>query len=547
MSQAISNLPVGAKVKDTNTKYDGTTIAWIVVAKNHSGYPSNSATLLSEKALRSGPFDTYEKSGSSYADGGNPRYSLSNMRQWANKSGKPWYVAQHSDDQAPSYSDENGFLSNFSSQMLAALLPTPLTCAYNYGSQAVVTDSFSDRLFILSAIEMGYAATNSDISDTGSKLAYFDSGSGVSTKRIAYDSSGTAVRQATRTRRTSSQVYIKVIMADGSINHDRPANAGYRFRPACNLSSTTLVSDNADSSGYYTLVWNTAPSTPPAITVPSTIRSGESAIISWLASADPDGNSITYKLECAINGGNWAEIYSGVSTQYSHAITSSMTTVQYRVRAVDSNSASSGYATSTARTVVHNVAPTISGSNSNLGTKTAPFTQTFSVNDTDTGDTLTVKTYLDSTLLQTISSAVRGQTYSIVLTSAQFYKLANGSHTLKIVCNDGQGHEVTRTYTFSRSITAIKFVTTEDTGSTMADTITVALQTTATVVTIRACNNHNDASPAWETIHNGALHTFANAEKTAETWKVAVEVTATPPSGGSAKVTGLTAAYHLSN
>ena len=53
MAQLLSNLPIGAKVKfgkhSVNTEA-AQPIIWLVVAKNHTGYPSNSVTLVSSIA-----------------------------------------------------------------------------------------------------------------------------------------------------------------------------------------------------------------------------------------------------------------------------------------------------------------------------------------------------------------------------------------------------------------------------------------------------------------------------------------------------------------
>ena len=45
MSQAISNLPVGALVKDPNTKYNGEPIIWRVLEHGHTGDPSGTTAL----------------------------------------------------------------------------------------------------------------------------------------------------------------------------------------------------------------------------------------------------------------------------------------------------------------------------------------------------------------------------------------------------------------------------------------------------------------------------------------------------------------------
>ena len=141
MSQSISALPVKAKIKDTSTTYYGVPIIWEIGDKNHAGYPANSVTLVAANILKLACFDAKESGNddSSRRSYGNNRYSLSNLRQWLNKAGSPWYQAQHGADAAPTnanvwsnyneYDDEAGFLTGFSAQMLAAILNTTLTVA----------------------------------------------------------------------------------------------------------------------------------------------------------------------------------------------------------------------------------------------------------------------------------------------------------------------------------------------------------------------------------------------------------------------------------
>ena len=182
MSQSISALPVRAKVKDTSTTYYGVPIIWEIGDKNHAGYPANSVTLVAANILKLACFDAMESgnSDSNRRRYGNNRYSLSNLRQWLNKAGSPWYQAQHGADAAPTnanvwsnyneYDDEAGFLTGFSAQMLAAILNTTLTVAkasVDGGGSETVTD----KVFLLSKAEVGLGAENG-VSE-GSTLAMF--------------------------------------------------------------------------------------------------------------------------------------------------------------------------------------------------------------------------------------------------------------------------------------------------------------------------------------------------------------------------------------
>lgn len=299
----------------------------------------------------------------------------------------------------------------------------------------------------------------------------------------------------------------------------------YGVRPLCNLSSGILVSDSPDSDGAYTIIWNRAPSKPSSITVPSSVRGGESLSISWGASTDEDGNLSGYILERQVNGGAWAQVYKGINRSYTDAITFGWTSVAYRVKAYDSAGAESAYNTSATRTVVNNHAPVISGTDSNLGTKTAAFAQSYSVTDEDSGQTLTVTEYIDGTQKRSYT-ATSGQTYSFNITAAEWVKLLNGSHTLKIVAADNYGGSATRTYTFTKNETEIELMLATPLAA--DDMVTKGIMSVVRQIpvgaefTVEVCNNGFDASPTWEDVTqnvvSGSKFFLSNTTKTASAW-----------------------------
>lgn len=50
-------------------------------------------------------------------------------------------------------------------------------------------------------------------------------------------------------------------------------------------------------------------------------------------------------------------------------------------------------------------------------------------------------------------------------------------------------------------------------------------------LTLKICNNANDASPAWETAANETVHNFANATKTAAKWAIGLKIDITRTAG----------------
>ena len=315
--------------------------------------------------------------------------------------------------------------------------------------------------------------------------------------------------------------------SDGALYDNNAFNGYVGVRPALNLSSSILVSDSPDSDGAYTIVWNQAPTTPPSITVPDEVRSGKTAEISWAASVDPEGGAITYELERSINSGAWTNVYTGSATSYDDTgVGTSANTVQWRVRAKDVNGAYSGYTSSTVKTVVHNVDPTISGTDTDLGTVTSPPSMAYTVNDQDTDDELTVVESLDGNEIRTIEDAVRNQTYTFALTEAQFAALSNGQHTMQVKVTDTLGNSATRTTTFTRSVTGIEYIVGPIETDAAAEKILVSLQYYAAAedVVVSVCNNAFDDNPTWELATIGLKHIFSNSTKTAEKWGVGVKV-----------------------
>ena len=549
MSQSISALPVRAKVKDTSTTYYGIPIIWEIGDKNHAGYPANSVSLVAANILKLACFDAMESgnSDSNRRRYGNNRYSLSNLRQWLNKAGSPWYQAQHGADAAPTnanvwsnyneYDDEAGFLTGFSAQMLAAILNTTLTVAkasVDGGGSETVTD----KVFLLSKAEVGLGAENG-VSE-GSTLAMFSDNASRQCRPTAqavsnseYKTSSLSASQPwwyyLRSPRASDSHYVRDVISDGTLitYGGRACYGDGGVRPALNLSSSILVSDSPDSDGAYTIVWNQAPTTPPSITVPDEVRSGKTAEISWAASVDPEGGAITYELERSINSGAWTNVYTGSATSYDDTgVGTSANTVQWRVRAKDVNGAYSGYTSSAVKTVVHNVDPTISGSDTDLGTVTSPPSMAYTVNDQDTDDELTVVESLDGNEIRTIEDAARNQTYTFALTEAQFAALSNGQHTMQVKVTDTLGNSATRTTTFTRSVTGIEYIVGPIETDAAAEKILVSLQYYAAAedVVVSVCNNAFDDNPTWELATIGLKHIFSNATKTAEKWGVGVKV-----------------------
>ena len=303
------------------------------------------------------------------------------------------------------------------------------------------------------------------------------------------------------------------------------------------------------TSSQVTVVNNNAPSAPPSIAVPNDVKGGSTLVISWSAASDSDGNLSGYILERSTDGGSsYTQVYKGNALTYTDTITKGWSTVMYRVKAYDSYNAQSGYTTSTKRTVDNNTTPTITTSSAaNLGTKSSGFTISYSVDDKDAGDTLTVTEKLDGTTKRTYT-ATRKTTNSFAVTGEYFQKITNGSHTMTVTVTDGKA-TVTKTFTFTKAVTAASITLAKpmeaDAQITLCAITVGGLIPADAVFKVEVTNNGKDSSPVWEDAtteaRNGRNHLFTNqtaANGFAFNFRVTAERGASGESGYIASIQG---------
>ena len=181
-------------------------------------------------------------------------------------------------------------------------------------------------------------------------------------------------------------------------------------------------------------------------------------------------------------------------------------------------------------TVLYNTNPVISGSNSNLGTKTDGFTQNYTITDADS-DAVTVTEYIDDVKVRSYVATL-GVANTFDVRNKTWLVLPNGNHTLKIVANDGFA-EMTRTFTFTKSITQLVVQRTEpiiSNGRVQSILVTVVKNIPeGAIFKVEACNNAFDASPTWEDITTrvvqGRIYDFTNIASTSGKWGVNIRVT----------------------
>jgi hypothetical protein len=273
MAQPLSNLPVGAKVKSPNARYNGVPIIWLVGHKT-----ANRVKLITEKIITLKCFDAKEPSNpnSDRQKGGNNRYSQSNIDQWLNSAAGAgaWYSKRHGYDAPPTnanvwsnyneYDAEAGFLSNFEESFRNAILDTTIRVAKNTITDGGGYEDITRKVYLLSNTEVGLSNENgiaegskwSLFSDDNSRKAY-PTAEAVSRSEYTNESLNPSSPWWwwLRTPNFSNSYYVNTVWTDGTLFGYSDASLGnFGIRPALELPSSISVSNTADADGYYTII-----------------------------------------------------------------------------------------------------------------------------------------------------------------------------------------------------------------------------------------------------------------------------------------------------
>ena len=559
MSQSISKLAVGAKIEvPVLSAYQsrfGAKLVFKIADKNHSGYPANSVTLITEKIIQLMAFDAKEpnNSNSDRKSYGNNRYLHSNLLQWLNSNAAAgaWYSAKHSADAPPTnanvwdnyneYDAWAGFLAMLEPKFVAELLDTTQTVAKNTVTDGGSYETVTSKMFLASTTEVGLANENS-IAE-GSLLALFSNDA----SRVAYPTSQCVSNsEYTNTNFTTSKGWywwlrtpyssfarsVRFVSTGGTLGSDIAFNGGNGVRPLCNLSSSILASDTTNADGNYEIIYNSAPSAPSGITAPAQAYSGQNIEVSCAAATDPDGDALTYCFERSYNSGAWTEVQSSAARTFTEAVSTAWNTLKYRVRAKDSYGNYSAYTTSGDIAVIHNQPPVISGANADLGVKREGFTYEYSVTDPD-ADVVNVVEKIDGAVHATKNNVKLGETQTLSVIDDSFTALSNAIHTITITATDSAGNSAVRTLTFTKAIDGFVITLTEPLEAESQPTrcnITVTRDIPAGgEFKVEATNNPFDTSPVWEDCTNaviaGHAHVFENTMNTAAQYGLNIRVT----------------------
>lgn len=215
------------------------------------------------------------------------------------------------------------------------------------------SDGLALKIFLLSTFEVNSQESTMDARVDGARLSYFLPGtsSAALNNRIA-SYNGIINDWWLRTPYLRIRAGVFSVMTSGRLSYSESDYVAKGVRPAFILPMDLTIGEDGQP------VFNSAPTTPPSITLPATINSQEDFTVTWGASTDPDGNLSGYQLGRSTDGGAYTQVYQGAALSYTDNLPYGTQNVAYRVRAYDTEGEYSGYRTSSSKTVINNLPPT---------------------------------------------------------------------------------------------------------------------------------------------------------------------------------------------
>ena len=271
MAKLLSNLPIGSLIKFGSHKVGSESsqpIVWMIADKNHTGYPTNSITLITQKIIDLRAYDAVEGNDPESFEY-NINYPTSNINQWLNSAASSnWFSKAVDVDHAPDnrytsantgYDSRPGFLNNFTEAERSVILPTTLTLRKVSGNYPTTIS----KVFIPSIREI-LGTTESD--DNTSRLQYFTTGvvtCGLTSQAYSNTTSTSKPSSVNANwnywTRSGDYNTLYIISDTGSRNTLSPYYGYVGIRPCLNLSANTKISDDIDADGCYKLLPQTAP------------------------------------------------------------------------------------------------------------------------------------------------------------------------------------------------------------------------------------------------------------------------------------------------
>jgi hypothetical protein len=298
----LKDLPIGAKIREQKSS-----VVFLVAAHNHTGY--SGTTLVTDCAIKLAAIDAAEPGNPDEAKQqfGNNFYPLSNIHQWLNANESNWYKPSHEFDAPPvteyldhgrldfydvpfysneakfvgdfSYKDDPGFLSWFSPAFVESLHEVEVSCHLEQESGKVnnvppTPYHLKTKAFLLSAAELGFedvqpvmegfcfplfhdgrmravAPTPTAIGKPSDYI--YDDCSFFYWLRTAAPGSSSASLIYNSDHRSAD--FRGAPISGASFSGPTHVNGVCGIRPALNLDSGVTVSDQAETSGIYSLIF----------------------------------------------------------------------------------------------------------------------------------------------------------------------------------------------------------------------------------------------------------------------------------------------------
>lgn len=148
-----------------------------------------------------------------------------------------------------------------------------------------------------------------------------------------------------------------------------------------------------------------------------------------------------------------------------------------------------------------NNAPTIvSDKSGDLGTIDGGFTCTYSVDDADADDNVTVSLKMDDNVISSFS-AVKQQNETFTLEGNDWLKITDGTHSFTINASDGKDivtNEIVFTRDCKKTVFSLESPMPADDVISVCSLKIKGLIATDTILTCEVTNNANDTTPVWE-------------------------------------------------
>lgn len=264
---------------------------------------------------------------------------------------------------------------------------------------------------------------------------------------------------------------------------------------------------------------------------------------------DPDASDTLTVVE-QIDSNNIRTIHSAVRNQtYVIQVDVNKLSLSNHTIKIMANDGKGGSATRTFTFKKSNSAPTISGSDENVGIVKNPFSRTYSVTDNE-NNAVTITEKINEEVIRTFQGTL-GKEETITLSEESLRKLKNGNHVLKVEAKDDKGATSIRSFTFEKAdkdiIVELKAIETDRAVTKI--NVTPFLKMEGANIKIEVCNNAFDASQTWENITSEALinkvYKIKNTEKTSEKWGLSIRFTIKKWEGydGEINLTGFGGAY----